>query len=362
MNCAKSDVACEEVSGGPRERPPEALPAPESVLPPSAVCQALEQESNPAEVVNATPNEASPSPAEDTAWRNEISARLRRYRTRRKAPPPRYPSLLLPFESSDPPAVPLSDDAARAFHAISHLAIALDANDILPTPIPPAAPATIKEEPPPQATFARRKPARIIEFPRFAWGPPPPPLDQLAEPVGNKPRILDVPETAPPPPALGGITIEPAQRKDTEKRAGIELPLQKALLGRRIAASLIDWLVIAVASVLFGFVFWKVAAVRPPRIQMVGLAAGIPCLFWAVYQYLLIVYASTTPGLRLVNLALTRFDDTSTTRSLRRYRVIASYLSALSLGMGFAWIFLDEDTLCWHDRITRTYLSPRKAA
>ena len=33
---------------------------------------------------------------------------------------------------------------------------------------------------------------------------------------------------------------------------------------------------------------------------------------------------------------------------------------AASLGMGYAWVFLDEDVLCWHDRITHTYLAPRR--
>jgi hypothetical protein len=27
--------------------------------------------------------------------------------------------------------------------------------------------------------------------------------------------------------------------------------------------------------------------------------------------------------------------------------------------MGYAWLFLDEDALCWHDRITHTYLAPK---
>jgi hypothetical protein len=42
--------------------------------------------------------------------------------------------------------------------------------------------------------------------------------------------------------------------------------------------------------------------------------------------------------------------------------VLASYLSAASLGMGYAWVFLDEDVLCWHDRITHTYLAPKRSA
>ena len=202
--------------------------------------------------------------------------------------------------------------------------------------------------------------AKIIEFPRFAWGPPAPPPDQLAEPVSERPRILDVPEVAPPPPALGGITIEVPDRQEAEKRPGIDIPLQSAPLGMRFVAALIDGIIIAAASALFSFIFWKVAAVRPPQIQILGLAAGMPGLFWAAYQYLLIVYAASTPGLRVAGLELARFDGTMPTRALRRWRVLAAYLSAVSLGMGYAWVFLDEDALCWHDRITHTYLAPKR--
>jgi len=174
----------------------------------------------------------------------------------------------------------------------------------------------------------------------------------------DRPRILEVPEVAPPPPALGGITIEPAMVQETQRRPGIDIPLQSAPFGLRIIASVIDGLIIAAASVLFGFVFWKVALVRPPQIQLFSLAVGIPCLFWAAYQYLLIVYAGSTPGLRVAHLQLARFDGSPTTRSLRRWRILASYLSAASLCMGYAWVFLDEDELCWHDRITHTYFAP----
>jgi uncharacterized RDD family membrane protein YckC len=161
---------------------------------------------------------------------------------------------------------------------------------------------------------------------------------------------------------LGGITIEPAERQQIEKRPGIDVPLQSVSLSlpRRALASLVDGMILALASGLFGFIFWKVAAVRPPLFQILGLAAGVPALLWVCYQYLLIVYAATTPGLRAAGLELTRFDGSSTGRGLRRWRVLAACLSAVSLGMGYVWVFLDEDALCWHDRITHTYLAPVK--
>jgi uncharacterized RDD family membrane protein YckC len=305
------------------------------------------------------------------AWRNELSVRLDRYRSRRKMRPPRYPSLRLPF---DPvysfPQTYSQPSSIATFEPVSNHALALDGVAQEPVPnrdIQPCEPAA-----PPPASFAASEGrvvsasssgAKIIEFPRFAWGPPPPPLDQLAEPVNDRPRILEVPESTPPAPALGGITIESSGRQEAEKRPGIDYPLQSASFARRLLAFAVDGLIVAVASALFGFIFWKVAAIRPPLAQLVGLAAGIPCLLWAVYQYLLIVYAASTPGLRTAGLELTRFDGSASNRSLRRCRVLTSYLSAASLGMGYAWVFLDEDILCWHDRITRTYLAPlRKVA
>jgi uncharacterized RDD family membrane protein YckC len=154
--------------------------------------------------------------------------------------------------------------------------------------------------------------------------------------------------------------MEATEHPEAEKRPGIDIPLQSAPLGLRMVAALVDGIIVAAASALFGFIFWKIDALRPPQVQLLGLAAGIPCLFWAAYQYLLVVYSTSTPGLRLAGLELARFDGTSTTRSLRRWRVLAGWLSAVSLGMGYVWVFLDEDALCWHDRITHTYMAPKK--
>ena len=346
MNCPK----CGEVCHCLTEPPPNSLP----IVSPA-------ETGEPALVGTNT----GPGDEPNSAWRGELAARLSRYRARRKAPPPRYPSLKLPFEtvSSSPRSV--VDEGARfpSFEPVSNRALALDTPRGEPMVEPVAADSeheSVLRTAAPVSLPVAQVSAKIIEFPRSAWAPPPPPPDQLAEPVSDKPRILEVPEIAPPAPALGGITIEPAQIQEIEKRPGIDFPLQSAPLGRRLIASLLDGLLVAVASALFGFIFWKVAAVRPPQLQLYSLAGAVLFIFWSTYQYLLIVYSATTPGLRTVGLKLTRFDGAPTTRSVRRWRLLASYLSALSLGMGYAWVFLDEDSLCWHDRITHTFLSPAK--
>lgn len=308
------------------------------------------------------PDEVTKSDLEPEAWRGELSERLSRYRARRKAPPPRYPSLKLPFER-----VTYSTSTAAAesnfptLDTQSRHALALDG--IQTERVPPACTEIEQLSAPTRSSgIAPASIAKVIEFPRFAWAPPPPPPDQLAEPIGEQLRILEVPEFQPPPPALGGITIEPVPPEPIEKQLGIDIPLQIAPLERRVAAAAVDGVVIASASALFGFIFWKVAAVRPPQVQLLSLGCGMLGLFWALYQYLLIVYSGSTPGLRAAGLELTRFDGTGTSRSVRRWRILAAYLSALSLGMGYAWVFLDEDGLCWHDRITRTHFGMKKKA
>jgi uncharacterized RDD family membrane protein YckC len=314
-------------------------------------------------------NSNQPAPEDSPAWRQEVASRLNRYQARRKPRPPHYPSLRLRFEDEDAPAATGLSVDSPAFPqrtTASHQALALDSFahnaaqtiEISSPDVGPqrATPATL-----PITSPATSPTAKIIEFPR-SWTPAPAPLDELAEPVfdRDRPRILEAPEVVPPPPALGGITIEPAQQPGLEKRPGIDIPLQSAPLARRIFAAVIDGVIIAAACALFGFIFWKVTTFRPPPIQIAGLAAGLSALFWAAYQYLLVVYSGTTPGLRLARLDLARFDGRPAGRRLRRWRVFASFLSAASLGMGYAWVFLDEDSLCWHDRITHTYLAPKR--
>jgi uncharacterized RDD family membrane protein YckC len=316
------------------------------------------------------------STEDSPAWRQEVAARLNRYQSRRKPRPPRYPSLSLRFEPDDATRVSGEFSVYPQTPESNH-ALALNAfSPTVPARFePPSLPEThIAAEPPSAAPpseqaepFSSRATqadhpvtARIIEFPR-SWIPPTPALDELAEPVITQPRILEAPEVVPPAPALGGITIEPVERPEMEKRPGIDIPLQGAPLRRRVLSALIDDLIIALACALFAYIFWKLTAIRPPRLQIIEISAGLAGVLWAGFQYLLVVYAGTTPGLRLARLELTRFDGSTAGRRLRRWRVLASFLSAISLGMGYAWVFLDEDSLCWHDRITHTYLAPKGA-
>ncbi len=288
-----------------------------------------------------------PLDGNSNGWKQEVAARLNSYRARRRPRPPKYPSLSLNFEPPRPPA-----PSPRTCSPDLRSALAMDErqNTALENAPGPEQPA---EQPvPPMAS------ARVIEFPRF-FTPQEPSPNQLAEPVCETPRILDAPEVELPAPALGGIVLETAaEEPDIGGRPGFEVPLSSASLSRRVLAAAVDGLVIALAEFVFGYIFLKIAKTIPALPQLLAAAGVIVIVLWAGYQYLLLTYSGATPGLRMSKLHLAGFDGSAVPRSTRRWRALASILSGLSLGLGFAWCFLDEDGLCWHDRITRTHLIP----
>jgi uncharacterized RDD family membrane protein YckC len=311
-----------------------------------------------------------PAPAAET-WRAEVAARLDRYRSRRKPRAPRYPSLRLKFEA---PAPAWSESAANTAslphpHPNTALATAVALAPMLPEPVEVAPPTRqqihTQEEPvspvPEQESETSSAIGKIIEFPRFGW-PPPPQGDELAEAVITHPRILDVPEIAPPPPAMGGILMEAQAVEQEEKRPGIDVPLQSAPIEKRMLATAIDGLLVLSATALFASIVFRLAHPQLPLLQTAGTSAGLAAIFWACYQYGFLVYTGSTPGLRSTKLRLSRFDGRPVNQNLRRWRVLVSFLSAASLGMGYAWHFLDEDALCWHDRMTHTYIGPDDSA
>lgn len=300
-------------------------------------------ESGGAQVV--TPEATQGQATDPDSWRREVAARVNHYRGRRPRAP-RYPSLQLRFESREPAVTePAGLNQSALAPSSGQLAISMD---------PEPAPMMEAQTQPPDGA------AKILPFPRSSCMPAVM-VEELAEPVFDRPRILEVPEVSPPPPALGGILIEPPEAPKEERRPGFELPLKPARLTRRILAGMTDALIVVASVTAFAYIFFRITATVPPLRQGLGVAAGLLAGFWAAYQYLLLVHADGTPGLKLARLELSRFDGRPVPRRLRRWRVLASLLSGLSLALGYAWCFLDEDELCWHDRITHTYMAPKAA-
>lgn len=310
-------------------------------------------------------------PAWDSScWRNEVSSRLQSYKARRRRrlgddslpldfestagnhvflQPDRTPTDVPPSEVEQEPSLdwrlhpPTSDAIAALSHCSAPERSAL-AMDYEPAALPSSAPEF----------------GKLIEFPRPPVYPEYPLTSghELADPVMAGPRILDVPEELPPAP-LFDIRLEPAVEDHPPATGEFELPLNVASLLRRALAGAVDAFVVLLASALFSFVVLKTPAAAlfaQPRCALM-FAVFVPAGLWAAYIYLLLVYGAATPGMRLARLRLVRFDGGMPARQLRAFRSFVFLLSCFSLAFGLLWCFIDEDTLGWHDRATRTYLT-----
>ncbi len=310
-----------------------------------------------AAVIAASENAVAP-PLELEPWRNEVAARLARYRARRKPRAPRYPSLQLPFDSADNwsrTSANASQSAATVAQSGADFSFDQEPEaDYASSPSDthqPAAPHVAASDLAPEPS------AKILEFPRSA-AIPILHTSSLADPIFDRPRIVEAPEVVPAPPALGGILIEPAPALPPESRAASRI--QSASVSRRLLATAVDGLILFASLSAFAAVFLRFNPARGPLPLLGGVAATLAVALWFAYQYLFIVHTGSTPGLRAARVKLVKFDGSPVTRRLRRWRVLASLLSGLSAGLGYLWCFLDPDSLCWHDRITRTHFCAGK--
>jgi hypothetical protein len=310
------------------------------------------------------------------SWRGEVAARLERYRTRRKPRSPRYPSLLLPFDAPErrfQPAPPAADRVEG--RSIKEAEQRTDSSKSYAESgqSSPSFWEQFLERVPNQYSEQVAEPsAKIIEFPRSA-AIPIVHASELADPIVDVPRIVEAPEVLPPPPALGGMLMEPTRKEGAERRGDLDLPSIPASIIRRSMAAMVDGAILGSALAAFAAVFWRLnflgsnffslnyfglSYVSGPLPLFIRAVSAVALLLWMVYEFLFLVYTGSTPGLRAAKLQLSGFDGVPPNRRLRRWRVLASFLSAFSAALGYVWCLLDENGLCWHDRITRTYLSP----
>jgi uncharacterized RDD family membrane protein YckC len=297
------------------------------------------------------------------SWRSEVAARLQRYRTRRKPSSPRYPSLLLPFDPpqyryhSSPPAA--TSESTREDRDTTESKIDLTAPCNQFSEVPRAPERASRQQLNQFLDPFLETSGKIIEFPRSAAIPVLHASD-LADPVIDRPRIVEAPEVLPPPPALGGMLMEPVRNRASERNDDFGTLTSPASIVRRWMAFLLDGVILGSALGAFAAVFLRLnmnlSHEHGSLLVFIEALAAVTAVVWMIYDFLFLVYTGSTPGLRVARLQLARFDGTPLDRRSRRWRAVTSFLSAFSAGLGYAWCLLDEKGLCWHDRITRTYV------
>ncbi len=125
--------------------------------------------------------------------------------------------------------------------------------------------------------------------------------------------------TAPP-------LLRPATQQSTLPRAGFWI---------RIAASLLDAILVGICGGIFGFGDYFLAVY------------AIYCIaFWAL--------KGTTIGGVICGLKVVRLDDRKLDWTIAVVRALGGFLSFVIAGLGFIWVAFDADKQSWHDKIAGT--------
>jgi uncharacterized RDD family membrane protein YckC len=321
-------------------------------------------------------------------WRNEVQERLQRYKTKRGRRVEGAFTMRFPFppqetERQAPCVVAVEQPESSIEDEDSKLPLSAveeepERNPITPAsevaPVEAEAPPAVHErqfelepepafEIPPELMAARPRPRRkVIAFPRPAYSAFNE-RQRLADPVITEQlRITEVPEeleAISATPFLDGLLDPPAGSTLPASASAVELPFVPATGWMRAQAALVDLALLAVGGALFAASAYRFLQQSIPIKFAIVSGAAVAVLLWAVYQYLLVVYGGRTIGMRAARLRLCNFKGATPGLRQRRLRVLSMYLSVLSLGMGVLWSLVDIDSLCWHDRMSQSFLAAK---
>ncbi len=323
-----------------------------------------------------------PDEMTEGAWRDEISQRVQAHKARRRRRFDPDASLPLSFtaeatvEEDTDVVAPVPERLAPRMYRRIALEMEAQAAQAASEAADAYADAVAVEaaEAAAAAEAAEAAETNLIEFPRLAQTEDLFAAYELAEPIVDTPRILDVPEEAPlaanhAASSLSSLRLDEVTEgvdkevpdwirnyRDEYDESELELPLQVAPIRPRVVSAVIDSAMVLTATAVFCVIVLSITKFMPQGKAAVLTAICLSATFWLAYHFAFLVFCGMTPGMQVAQLELCSFEGCYPLRKTRGARAWAMGVSCMSLGMGFAWALVDEDGLGWHDRITRTYL------
>jgi uncharacterized RDD family membrane protein YckC len=244
--------------------------------------------------------------------------------------------------------------AAPARPAPDHY-VSFQATALAPAPSFDAEPAAPVAETPKRAMVARQtrlfaeESPKVLQFPPVAKPPAEPKPKQHRRPAQRPPdsqAFLDFLPPAPHAPRTLKTSVEAVIYCD----APVATPVHRAV------GSAVDFGLIGTGIAVFLLSFYMFGG-EFARLNL-GVALGYCGAFLAIaalYGMLWLLGGAETPGQWWTGLRLINFDGTPVNRKERSMRHVAAWLSFFSAGLGFLWSLADEESLTWHDHVSKTF-------
>jgi uncharacterized RDD family membrane protein YckC len=213
-----------------------------------------------------------------------------------------------------------------------------------PEPSAPRHPITYQP-----SLFTSRELPLVVRFETIAPGsvPPAPRKPQTAAPRQRRRKLI---------PGQQALEFQSARSSKPDGVIYCNAPV--AIPAHRALAAALDASIILIALGVFGIVFrlaggaFVLNAKTAP--MFFGVAAGVVIF----YRLLWCLANGDTAGQKWTRLKLVNFDGQTPTRAQRFYRTASGFLSLMAGGIGLLWGLVDEETLTWHDHISKTFPTP----
>jgi uncharacterized RDD family membrane protein YckC len=200
-----------------------------------------------------------------------------------------------------------------------------------------------------RALFTSRELPRVVPFetiaPDLVQHPPPKP--QPAAPRQRHRKVIP-----------GQQALEFAARSPKPADGVIYCDAPVAVPAHRAMAFAVDASIVLIALAVFGIIFHLAGGefVLDAKTAPMFLAATAGVVVF--YRVLWCLANGDSAGQCWTHLRLVNFDGQRPTRTQRFYRLASGLLSFLAAGIGLLWSLVDEETLTWHDHISKTFPTP----
>lgn len=197
--------------------------------------------------------------------------------------------------------------------------------------------------------FGSREMPRVVSFEAFA-----------PESVQTEPKKPARPRAKHKPSAPGqqsfGFDAAPAYQPATgQVEPTIPCDAAVALPAHRMIAVAFDACLVLAAVFLFAGVFLLAAGQSVVSKHALPLLIGMTAASYLFYEILWCLADTDTAGMRWAQLKLVNFDGQAPGREQRFFRLAAACLGLLAAGLGLIWALVDEESLTWHDHISKTF-------
>lgn len=224
-------------------------------------------------------------------------------------------------------------------------------NEVARTVAPEGAPAVRRAITYQPSLFSSREVPRVVPFETIAPG--------SVEPLKRKPSA---PARQRARKVVGGqksLEFSSPARSAKSLEGAIYCDAPVAISTHRALAAAMDAAVMVMALALFGVVFHLAGGEVVLNARTIPLFAGVAGVVMVLYRLLWCYAGCDSPGMRWTNLALINFDGQAPTPKQRLARSASGFLSLAAGGLGVVWALVDEETLTWHDHISKTFPTPR---